>query len=229
MATENYMLSAKAVQELADMRAEITRLRAFVGNIRGTSVRRTPTGINIDSPARIQPHESNEPIWFKITGKYDNNGTGKGYPWVRASADGTGAPTTPDSDQTGNYLFDVNGNKGLMSGQYVRVVPIAVTSNGDTVYLAIPAIPHALFPVKVTQSGGSDGDKTDAATWTYTVKTVDDAYTLSTSAMTPEWARASKGPMVKATHGTAYYTSVGVFTLYQVDEQEDSTTCVVSG
>ena len=228
MANESYMLSAEAVAELRTMREEVALLRDFIANIRGPNVRRTPRGITIGAVQSSQQGPPTDHVhWFKITSKYDNAGAGKGYSWVRASCDTSGIKSVPNSDDTGSYLFDINGNKGLMDGQYVRAVQTSKAADDSPIYLIIPAIPHATFPVNVSQVGGTDGDSTDAATWTYNVKTIDDAYTLA-SAQTPAWARASKGPMVKATHGTGYYTAGGTFVLYQVDEQEDSNTCTTS-
>lgn len=86
--------------------------------------------------------------------------------------------------------------------------------------------PYGLFPVTVSQTGGSAGDATTACSFTYTATDLD-ANELGTG-MSPTWARPAAGAMVAATHGLGYYDSTGAFVLYQVDEQPDVVSCGVA-
>lgn len=80
-----------------------------------------------------------------------------------------------------------------------------------------------LFPVTVTQTGGSAGDATTQCSFTYTVTSIL-GESLLTSAMVG-WARPALGKMIAATKGTAYINASGVVVLWQVDEVFDVAAC----
>jgi hypothetical protein len=80
-----------------------------------------------------------------------------------------------------------------------------------------------IFPVTVSQTGGSNGNSTTAATYTYTVTSL--AGVQLGTAMSPEVPRFMIGTMTAATKGTGYYTSAGVFTLHQVFEVKTASPC----
>lgn len=83
-----------------------------------------------------------------------------------------------------------------------------------------------LFPVTVSQTGGSAG--TDAAKCSFTYTATDlDGNQLGT-VMSPTWARPALGAMVAATKGVGYYDAAGAFVLYQVDEVPDVVSCEAS-
>ncbi|NLX59345.1 MAG: hypothetical protein GXY74_09695 [Phycisphaerae bacterium] len=69
--------------------------------------------------------------------------------------------------------------------------------------------PMRVFPVDLTQVGGSQGDEANPATWTYDVLDVATGETLE-SAVDPtasphKWQRPSIGQMIAATFGYAHY------------------------
>jgi hypothetical protein len=80
-----------------------------------------------------------------------------------------------------------------------------------------------VFQVACTQTGGSDGSATTAASYTYTVKTQDGVTTLGTGV-------AVTGPRPKGltnvgTVGIAYYDSSGALKLWSAGETPTSGTC----
>ena len=76
------------------------------------------------------------------------------------------------------------------------------------VRLGVPAPTHA-FPVNLTQVGGSQGNATTPATWTYDVVDAATGITLATNinpmAAPHKWRRPSVGYIVPATFGYAHY------------------------
>ena len=79
-----------------------------------------------------------------------------------------------------------------------------------------------LFAVSLTQTGGSNGDKTNAATWTYTVKTLGDIE-LATG-KSPQQTRPN-GTMTAATRGLAYYDADGSLMLAWAFETPGTGAC----
>jgi len=75
----------------------------------------------------------------------------------------------------------------------------------------------------VEQTGGSNGTKTTAPSFTYDVTPRWGDRTV-VPAMSPVWQR-SNGKVVAATHGLAYRGSDGNLVLWQVDEVRDTTGC----
>jgi hypothetical protein len=232
------MLSAEAIGELQAMRDEVARLRDFIANITGPNVRRTPWGITIgaDDSMRLPGGVTDHNHWFKITSEYDDAGADMGYSWVRAACTAAGIKTVPDTANVGSYLYDINGNKGLMNGQYVRAVQASKSADDSPVYLIIPAIPHAFVPVNL--SSPSAASSTGAIT--YTAKTIDDAYTLG-STLTPTsnnaahrivsglwYAPCTGSAKAYIGNGEAYYKEDGTFVLHRAFETLTPFICGVS-
>lgn len=90
----------------------------------------------------------------------------------------------------------------------------------------------SFFPVLVVWSGGSDGDATNYATWTYNIYALTDtahATPLTADAVQPENspARIVYGPVTKAATdsvGQAYYAADGTVKLYTCAEKHGSCT-----
>lgn len=80
-----------------------------------------------------------------------------------------------------------------------------------------------IFRVALTQTGGSNGNKTTAASWTYTAKDLAAGVNLGTG-LSPERSRP-KGTRSAATIGIGYYDGVGVFHLYEADETPGRNDC----
>ena len=89
-----------------------------------------------------------------------------------------------------------------------------------------PRIAAGLFPVWVTQSGGSAGNSTTQCTFTYNVFT-DSAKTIqigTTLALVK--SRLLNCAMTAGTQGLAYYhPETGVLTLWDVNERAQQTNC----
>jgi hypothetical protein len=88
----------------------------------------------------------------------------------------------------------------------------------------ITAVPLGIiFAVNLTQTGGSNGNASTSATWTYTAKTLDNSTTLGT-VLSPQKSRPH-GTMTAATLGSGYYNSSNAFTLYEALETPGTGTC----
>lgn len=97
--------------------------------------------------------------------------------------------------------------------------------------------PMRVFPVDLTQVGGSQGDEANPATWTYDVLDVATGETLE-SAVDPvasphKWQRPAVGQMIAATFGYAHYMpndSYGYdLVLGWINEMVDQESCDDSG
>lgn len=80
-----------------------------------------------------------------------------------------------------------------------------------------------LFPVTLSQTGGSAGSDTTQCTFTYTATSLDGVQ-LGTS-LSPDKPRASLGAYVAATKGVGYFASDGTFTLAEAYEAPDPEAC----
>lgn len=103
-----------------------------------------------------------------------------------------------------NTLSDIKGDN-----QFIGVT----RSGGATVRLMIDAVlaripkPSAtsLFLVKVTKDGGSNGNKTTAATWTYTVKNLAGSTIGTTVALTRPRPYGTATYQAADSYGIAFY------------------------
>jgi hypothetical protein len=135
------------------------------------------------------------------------------YAWTEMQDNGTTATT-----RTGTGAVEVNGRTGIPANTIVTMLQDAGSSTFRFVYSD-----GRIFPVTVTQTGGSAGNATTQCSFTYTVTSLDAATLLTAAA--PIWNRPQYGKLVAGTHGTAYYNTAGVCKLYQVDEVPDVTVC----
>lgn len=86
-----------------------------------------------------------------------------------------------------------------------------------------------LFPLALTQTGGSAGSPTTATSWTYTVK---DAYTDETLGTTVNptasphlYVRESLGKLIAAIAGIGFYNSSGELVILDIREPLDPSEC----
>jgi len=86
-----------------------------------------------------------------------------------------------------------------------------------------------LFPVNLTQTGGSQGTTTMPASWTYSVIDPVTSETLATNVnptVAPhKWKRPSAGWMIKATFGYAHYDQDGQLVLGWINEMVEQEAC----
>ncbi len=87
----------------------------------------------------------------------------------------------------------------------------------------------SVFPVNLTQTGGSQGTNSTAASWTYTVIDPVTDETLETNVnptVSPhKWKRPSAGWMIKATFGHAHYNAQGQLVLGWINEMVEQESC----
>lgn len=82
-----------------------------------------------------------------------------------------------------------------------------------------------LFPVDVTETSGSSGNKTTKCSFTYTANDILTGSELGT-ALDPEWdCRTSVGKFVAATKGSGYFDEENTFILFSVNEVPDVEGC----
>jgi len=86
-----------------------------------------------------------------------------------------------------------------------------------------------VFPVNLTQTGGSQGTSTTAASWTYSVVDPVTNQTLATgvnpTASPHKWKRPSAGWMIAATFGYAHYNAQGQLVLGWINEMVEQEAC----
>jgi len=106
----------------------------------------------------------------------------------------------PSSDNLTIVYFREAGTAqhGIRTNSYALVALADVDANGRRLAYVIQANASQVFAVTVTQTGGSNGSKTSAASYTYTVKTLDGT-TIGTSV-----ALAKTRPYGLVTAGSSY-------------------------
>ncbi|HEV56346.1 MAG TPA: hypothetical protein ENN87_02470 [Phycisphaerales bacterium] len=95
--------------------------------------------------------------------------------------------------------------------------------------LWVPSEWLAVFPVYLTQTGGSQGTATSPATWRYEVKRAATNETLATdvnpTAWPHHWRRPGVGRMTPATFGHAFFGIGGLFMLTWINEVAEQEAC----
>lgn len=164
-----------------------------------------------------------KPFWAMLTaeasgggGEYDGwkqvvrNSTSTGW----ADVSGGRTETT-----TGLSVFEVDSTPDLQVGTSDGTVGLCVPTmkgGGSLEYVFFPKTNAAVFAVNVSQTGGSNGTSTTAATWTYTA-TTKDGVTLGT-VLSPENQRPTVGKVTAGTKGHGYFYPNGTFVLSWVNE-----------
>ena len=86
-----------------------------------------------------------------------------------------------------------------------------------------------VFPVNLTQTGGSQGTTTTPASWTYSVIDPVTSQTLATGVnptVSPhKWKRPSAGWMIAATFGYAHFNAQGQLVLGWINEMVEQEAC----
>ena len=130
------------------------------------------------------PHIPRRPmvLMTKVTGQSSDNAERYSHTLVGLddSNDARDTDDEFDADAEAGYLIDLNKYEGIpTSDRLVLCYPIE-RDDGKTVYVCDYS-PPGLFPVNLTEDGGSAGNKTTQCSFTYTVKTTDDSTTLGTT------------------------------------------------
>ncbi|QNN23535.1 hypothetical protein HED60_15040 [Planctomycetales bacterium ZRK34] len=120
--------------------------------------------------------------------------------------------------QTGLPTSASDGAVGLLLEVY--------TYTGDREYVFVGPMIGTVFAVNLTEDGGSDGDESTQASYTYTAKSLDDAFTFGT-VLTPKKQRPSVGTVTSGDGlvGLGYYDDDGDFQLYDANEVKTWEVC----
>jgi hypothetical protein len=113
-----------------------------------------------------------KPVPF-INARIDSS-SGLDYEWAQVEPAAAGGWAVMPDGLTSAVLGpakEMNGTAGLADGLLIRVFA-ALGDDGVVSYWFIAPAPGGMFPVKVQQTGGSNGTDTTAATYTYTVRTL---------------------------------------------------------
>lgn len=204
------------------------------------------------SPMAVRRGQASLPVVVKISGNKvtgtDGSGNstsvtlGKRWYAGKMQVPPTALSTNPFDPATDLDLSKLYSNKGSGSDDcYVMVpgtgsVPPDSYIFGDFQGLAVPSdgslpvrpvilagIPAGLFVVSLTQTGGSNGTQSTAASWTYTAKSLDGNITYGTT-LSPKRTRAN-GTATAATLGTGYFDNTLAFQLYEALEYPGTDHC----
>ncbi len=119
----------------------------------------------------------------------------------------------PDEDHAWHYAEIADGVTAHVKARRQGSAGVLWRAGGTGVQWAVIRFgihqPRHVFPVGLTQVGGSQGDEANPATWTYDVLDTVTGQTLE-SAVDPvaaphKWQRPSIGQMIPATFGYAHY------------------------
>lgn len=131
------------------------------------------------------------------------------------------ADVAPPDEYTGETVFpDQNilavtnlpelehGTHTLTVGRYVWFFKVADGADDPVEHAVMSESGDVVvIPVRLTQTGGSLGNKTTSSSWTYTVKDITNTTTITTGA-SPSVARPH-GTLAAATYGIGYYAPDG--------------------
>jgi len=147
----------------------------------------------------------------------------------------------PDEDHEYPFAEIAEGVTDNLKVSYYGSAAVLWREGGTGVQWAVvrlgKTMPMHVFPVELTQVGGSQGDEENPATWTYDVADVVTGETLA-SAVDPtasphKWQRPSIGWMIPATFGYAHYQPDGAggweLVLGWINETVDQEACETSG
>ncbi|NNM84380.1 MAG: hypothetical protein HKL96_01280 [Phycisphaerales bacterium] len=117
----------------------------------------------------------------------------------------------------GSHLLPLNSfHIGL------RVGRTSETANRAIVLIQAAAAP--VFAVNITRDGGSDGSQTTAATWTYTLKTMDASVTLGTGIVLAR-PRPNGSMLTNSGFGLAFFDAANTLRLWDAGEVPATTAC----
>jgi len=117
----------------------------------------------------------------------------------------------------------------LVMGSYHAGLIVGKTAreNSPRAIVLIRSETAAVFAVQVSKDGGADGTATTPASWTYTVKTVDDSITLGTGVVLAR--PRPNGSMVvwgaSPAFGLAFYDANGTLRLWDAGEIPATAAC----
>ncbi|MCL2640647.1 MAG: hypothetical protein FWD53_07375 [Phycisphaerales bacterium] len=142
-------------------------------------------------------------------------------------------------DEKSEYLYaDIaDGKTGNLKAKRYGAAAILWREGGTgsqwaLVRLGLP-MPTCIFPVKLRQTYGEQGDEKKPATWRYDVldPITDDTLEGNVNPVTSphQWKRPSVGYMIRATFGYAHYDKDDKLVLGWINEQVEQASCEDAG
>ena len=136
-----------------------------------------------------------------------------------------GVNLSETKNPTGTHWLQADGTKYVLARRTPRITASSSNSQVGNLYVEFDeAKPGGLFPVNLTQSGGSNGSASSTASYTYNATDAFTGNSISGGPFSVTWNRRN-GLVNAATHGTGYYNSSGTFVLWEADEQIQTDTC----
>jgi hypothetical protein len=137
---------------------------------------------------------------------------------------------TVDESPSGRTCEDDTHESALVDLEGGQAVLLEIRDNDVTRYVRIT--PDRMFPVKVEKDGGSDGTKSTAASWTYTVKNINETTSLGTAVAVTRprpngLMTCQAGTFVGGTagYGVGFYDEEGTFILWDAGEVPTTAAC----
>ncbi|NLY01516.1 MAG: hypothetical protein GXY83_35945 [Rhodopirellula sp.] len=139
----------------------------------------------------------------------------------------------PDEDYPYRLADITDGSAANLTAAKIGSAAILWREGGIGVQWALVRLANlpepTLFPVNLTQTGGSQGTTTTPASWTYSVIDPVTGETLATNVnptVSPhKWKRPSAGWMITATFGYAHWNTDGDLALGWINEMVEQEAC----
>jgi len=160
----------------------------------------------------------------EITG--ESSGGGK-YSAKLLEFDGSGSLVDASPAVTWTEtIIEVNGRQGIPTGTRIEMTLIGTDGSGNEWFSFANIDVATMFAVNLTKDGGTDGDSTTQASYTYTAKSLNDAVTYGTS-LTPKKQRPAVGTVTSGDGliGLGYFDDAGNFQLYDANEVKTWEVC----
>jgi hypothetical protein len=143
-----------------------------------------------------------------------NGAAGAGGCGTAQAVDAMGTPSGP------NYTVKLVSHPAV--GQFITAVMVT-PNTGDTVggnAVTWQEVPYGvMFPVSLTQTGGSAGSKTTKCSFSYTVKDVTGSVTLGLAVIPVQQANYSNAKRSAATVGMAYIHTDGTMKVFCIEDR----------
>lgn len=213
---ELYVVPGRWLKDMERVRRKVDNM-TLGGRVEFSNTPTSISGYVRPSPPTTAKAPATEWFWAELTGE----ATGL-YSWKKlVPVDGVLVDSDPLIEDETHSAAEINGKEGIANGTKVQMWHAGAASGSPRYLFVVGGGADGLFPVLVTKTGGSAGDRDNQCSFIYTVKDLDNNVLVTGAA--PVWARPAKGKMIEATRGLAYVK--GDFVLFQVDEVPDLGQC----
>ncbi len=222
----------RSIAEQISAMVRQTNANANTLGANGAAVTHLPVGTIVRSPA---PAQAARTAVVKITSYETGGGKYAGHIFTgnsTAIADTNLNMPEGLADSGNNNALVLNLGENGAAGTHL--LPLnsfhigrRIGRTGEPANRAIVLIQAAaaqIFAVSVTRDGGSDGSQTTAASWTYTVKTVDGSVVLGTGVAAAR-PRPNGSMIAGGGFGLAFFDSAGTLRLWDAGEVPATTAC----